>query len=224
LKGVHGVRYRLACFDLDGTLLDTLAGLVNALNAARRMNGLAPQTEEQIRGFIGNGVEKLVERSLEADPGTFNDELKQKLLEDRIRYYAANCLYETHPYDGITEAVLKLRSSGMKLAVVTNKDEIPTTILINHFFPGVFDYVCGTMPGKPRKPEPEAIGMCLDALGVSPEECVYIGDSEVDILTARNSGLDLISCDWGYRSRAFLKENGAGIICSDPADLWRLLQ
>ena len=218
------VRYRLACFDLDGTLLDTLAGLVNALNAARRMNGLAPQSEEEIKGFIGNGVEKLIERSLAADPGTFDEKLKQKLLDDRIKYYAANCLYETFPFDGITEAVARIKSSGMLLAVVTNKDEIPTNILIDHFFPGVFDYVCGTMPGKPRKPEPEAVGRCLDALGVSPEECVYIGDSEVDILTAKNSGLDLISCDWGYRSRSFLKENGAGIICSDPADLWGLLQ
>ena len=218
------MRYKLACFDLDGTLLDTLAGLVNALNAARRMNGLAPQTEEQIRGYIGNGVEKLIERSLEDDPGTFDDVLKQKLLDDRIKYYAANCLYETRPYHGITEAVLRLKSSGMKLAVVTNKDEIPTTILIDRFFPDVFDYVCGTMPGKPRKPEPEAVGMCLDALDVAPEDCIYIGDSEVDVLTAKNSGVDLISCDWGYRSRDFLKENGAVTICSDPADLWRLLQ
>lgn len=218
------MRYRLACFDLDGTLLDTLSGLVNALNAARRMNGLAPQSEEQIKSFIGNGVEKMVERSLENDPGTFDDTLKQRLLDDRIRYYAANCLYETHPYDGITEAVLRLKSSGMMLAVVTNKDEVPTSILIKHFFPGVFDYVCGTMPGKPRKPEPEVIGMCLDTLDVAPEDCVYIGDSEVDILTAKNSGLDLISCDWGYRSREYLIDNGAGTICSDPADLWRLLQ
>lgn len=224
LKGKLQVRYRLACFDLDGTLLDTLAGLANALNAARRMNGLAPQSEEQIRGFIGNGVEKLVERSLEADPGSFDADLKQKLLEDRIKYYAANCLYGTRPYDGITEAVLRLRSAGMMLAVVTNKDEIPTNILIDRFFPGVFDYVCGTMPGKPRKPDPEAVGRCLDALGVAPEECVYIGDSEVDILTAKNSGLDLVSCDWGYRTRSFLKENGAGVICSDPADLWRFMQ
>ena len=218
------MRYRLACFDLDGTLLDTLAGLANALNAARRMNGLASQTTEQIKGFIGNGVEKLIERSLEADPGSFDESLKQKLLDDRIAYYAANCLYETHPYNGITETLLKLRSAGMMLAVVTNKDEVPTAILTDHFFPGMFDYVAGTMPGLPRKPDPQTVVKCLDALGVDPGECVYIGDSEVDIKTAKNSGIHLISCDWGYRSRAFLKDNGAEIICSNPADLWGLLQ
>lgn len=223
-KGEQNLRYRLACFDLDGTLLDTLAGLVNALNAARRMNGLVPQSEDQVRSFIGNGVEKLIERSLTADPGVFDDSLKQKLLDDRIRYYAANCLYETHPYDGITETLSKLKSAGMMLAVVTNKDEVPAAILIDHFFPGVFDYVCGTMPGKPVKPDPQAVGMCLETLDVTPDECVYVGDSEVDVLTAKNSGLDLISCDWGYRSREFLKENGAGVICSHPADLWRLMQ
>ena len=218
------MRYKLACFDLDGTLLDTLAGLANALNAARRMNGLAPQTEEQIKGFIGNGVEKMIERSLSADPRTFHETLKEKLMNDRLSYYAANCKYKTKPYDGITEMLSKLKSSGMKLAVVTNKDEIPTQILIDHFFPDTFDYVRGSQPRMCRKPDPEVVMRCLDSLDMRPEDCVYIGDSEVDIKTAANSGLDLISCDWGYRSREYLKENGAGTICSDPADIWRLLQ
>ena len=218
------MRYKLACFDLDGTLLDTLAGLANALNAARRMNGLAPQTEEQIKGFIGNGVEKMIERSLSADPGTFDETLKEKLMNDRLSYYAANCKYRTKPYDGITEMLLKLKEAGMLLAVVTNKDEIPTHILIDHFFPGVFDYVAGSQPRMCRKPDPEVIMRCLTALDTEPEDCVYIGDSEVDIKTAEISGLHLISCDWGYRSRGFLKEHGAGTICSDPADIWRLLQ
>ena len=218
------MRYRLACFDLDGTLLDTLPGLANALNAARRMNGLAPQTEEQIKGFIGNGVEKMVERSLFADPGTYDEALKEKLMNDRLSYYAANCKYKTKPYDGITETLLRLKSSGMKLAVVTNKDEIPAQILMDHFFPGIFDYVRGTEPRTCRKPDPEMIRSCLEMLEIEPKDCVYIGDSEVDVLTAKNSGLDIISCDWGYRSREYLTGHGAGTICSDPADLWRLLQ
>ena len=218
------MRYKLACFDLDGTLLDTLAGLANALNAARRMNGLLPQTEEQIKGFIGNGVEKMVERSLDDDPGEWDEALKEKVINDRLAYYAANCKEKTKPYDGITEMLSKLKSSGMKLAVVTNKDEIPTQILIDHFFPDTFDYVRGSQPRMCRKPDPEVVMRCLDTLDVKPEDSVYIGDSEVDIKTAGNCGLDLISCDWGYRSRAYLKEHGAGTICSDPADIWRLLQ
>ena len=218
------MRYRLACFDLDGTLLDTLPGLANALNAARKMNGLPPQTEERVKSFIGNGVEKMIERSLDDDPGTWDEGLKMRLLKDRLSYYAANCIEKTTPYDGITEMLSKLRSSGMLLAVVTNKDEIPTQILTEHFFPDTFDYVRGSQPGMIHKPDPEVIRRCLDLLGVKPGECVYIGDSEVDIRTAEGSGIDLISCDWGYRSREFLMENGAGRICSDPADLWRLMQ
>ena len=218
------MRYKLACFDLDGTLLDTIAGLANALNAARRMNGLPPQTEEQIKSFIGNGVEMMVERSLNDNPGKWDDDLKERVIKDRLAYYAANCIEKTKPYDGITEMLSKLKSSGMKLAVVTNKDEIPAQILIEHFFPDTFDYVRGTEPRMCRKPDPEVVMRCLASLDVKPEDCVYIGDSEVDIKTARNSGLDLISCDWGYRTREFLKEHGAGTICSDPADIWRLLQ
>ena len=217
------MRYKLACFDLDGTLLDTIAGLANALNAARRMNGLPPQTEEQIKSFIGNGVEMMVERSLNDNPGKWDDDLKERVIKDRLAYYAANCTEKTKPYDGITEMLSKLKSSGMKLAVVTNKDEIPAQILIEHFFPDTFDYVRGTEPRMCRKPDPEVVMRCLASLDVKPEDCVYIGDSEVDIKTARNSGLDLISCDWGYRTREFLKEHGAGTICSDPADIWRLL-
>ncbi len=224
LKGGCVMRYRLACFDLDGTLLDTLAGLANALNAARKMNNLPPQTQDQIKGFIGNGVEKMIERSLSDNPGTYDEALKEKLLNDRLSYYAANCIEKTKPYNGITEMLSKLKSSGMLLAVVTNKDEVPTQILIDHFFPGTFDYVRGSQPRMYRKPDPKVVMRCLDSLDVKPEECVYIGDSEVDIKTAANSGIDLISCDWGYRSREELKEHGAGTICSDPADIWRLLQ
>ena len=107
------MRYKLACFDLDGTLLDTLAGLANALNAARRMNGLPPQTEEQIKSFIGNGVEMMVERSLNDNPGKWDDDLKERIIKDRLAYYAANCIEKTKPYDGITEMLSKLKSSGM---------------------------------------------------------------------------------------------------------------
>ena len=218
------MRYRLACFDLDGTLLDTLAGLANALNAARRMNGLPPQTEEQIKTFIGNGVEKMIELSLSDNPGTYDEDLKEKVLNDRLSYYASNCIEKTKPYDGITEMLLKLKSAGMLLAVITNKDEIPTRILTDHFFPNTFDYVQGSQPRMCRKPDPEMVMRCLGSLDVEPNDCVFIGDSDVDIKTAQNSGVHLISCDWGYKSRKFLKEHGAGTICSEPADLWRLLQ
>jgi phosphoglycolate phosphatase len=213
------MRYRLACFDLDGTLLDTLGGLTLSLNAARRMNNLEPQTEEQVRTYIGNGVTKLIERSLTASPGSYTEELKMRLLKDNISYYDSHYLEKTHPYNGILEVLTRLKSDGLMLACVTNKNDEPTQRLIEHFFPGLFDYVRGSMEGVERKPSAEPVEKCLTALGIDNSEAVYIGDSDTDIKTAQNSGLDIISCTWGYRSREFLLENGAVNICSDPIDL-----
>ena len=213
------MRYKLACFDLDGTLLDTIGGLTSSLNAARRMNNLAPQTEEQVITFINNGVVRFIERSLTADPGEYSEELKQKLLKDNVLYYDSHCLDNTKPYNGILEVLNRLKSDGMKLACVSNKNDEPAKILVEHFFPGLFDYVSGAMEGVERKPSPEPVMKCLDALGIENSEAVYIGDSDTDIKTAVNSGLDIISCTWGYRTREFLMENGAVCICSDPVDL-----
>lgn len=213
------MRYRLACFDLDGTLLDTLGGLTFSLNAARRMNGLDPQTEEQVRSFIGNGVTKMIERSLMEDPGSYSEELKLKLLKDNVSYYDSHYLERTKPYNGITEVLTRLKSDGMLLAVVSNKNDGPSRKLIDHFFPNLFDYVSGYVEGVERKPSAEPVERCLNKLGVMNNEAVYIGDSDTDILTARNSGMDIISCTWGYRTHEFLAKNGAVNICTDPVDL-----
>ena len=213
------MRYKLACFDLDGTLLDTLGGLTLSLNAARRMNNLAPQTEEQVRSYIGNGVTKLIERSLAADPGEYSEELKSRLLKDNINYYDSHYLEKTHPFNGITEVVTRLKSDGMLIACVSNKNDEPTKKLIEHFFPGLFDYVSGSKEGVQRKPSAEPVMKCLYALRIDEGDAVYIGDSDTDIMTAQNCGMDIISCTWGYRSREFLMENGARCICTDPMDL-----
>ena len=218
------MRYKLACFDLDGTLLDTLGGITQSLNAARRMNNLEPQTEEQVRSFIGNGITKLVERSLTADPGVYSEELKMRLLKDNISYYNSHYLEKTHPYNGITEVVTRLKSEGMLIACVTNKNDEPAQKLIARFFPGLFDYVSGSMEGVERKPSAEPVERCLNALGVENSDMVYIGDSDTDIMTAQNSGTDIISCTWGYRTREFLMENGAECICTDPMDLMTLMR
>ena len=213
------MRYKLACFDLDGTLLDTIGGLTLSLNAARRMNNLAVQTEEQVRSFINNGVVKLIERSLAADPGEFTEELKNKLLKDYVAYYNSHYLENTRPYNGINELLTRLKSDGMSLACISNKDDEPSKKLIEHFFPDMFDYVSGSKEGVERKPSSEPVLRCLYSLGIENSDTVYIGDSDTDIQTARNSGMDCISCSWGYRSREFLMENGATSICTVPIDL-----
>lgn len=218
------MRYKLACFDLDGTLLNTLGGLTRSLNAARRMNNLAPQTEEQVTTFINNGVVKMIERSLAADPGDYSTELKERILKDYIAYYNSHVLEETRPYNGMLEALLRLKADGMKLACITNKNDEPAQKLIKQFFPDVFDYVKGSVEGVERKPSPEPIEKCLYSLGIENSDTVYVGDTEVDIMTAVNSGIDSISCTWGYRTRQFLVENGALFICTEPVDLRNLMR
>lgn len=218
------MRYKLACFDLDGTLLDTLGGLTGSLNAARRMNNLALQTEEQVMTFINNGVVKMIERSLADDPGVYNEKLKNRLLKDYIAYYNSHYFEDTRPYNGITEILRRLKSDGMILACVTNKDDEPAQKLIERFFPGIFDYVSGSVEGVERKPSPEPVERCLNLLGVENRDAVYIGDSDTDIVTAYNCEMDCISCTWGYRSRKFLVENGALFICTEPVDLRNLMR
>ena len=218
------MRYRLAIFDLDGTLLDTLGGLTASLNAARRMNNLAPQTEEQVKTFINNGVVKFIERSLTADPGEYSEDLMQKLLKDNVAYYDSHYLENTHPYNGITESLTRLKSDGMLLACVSNKNDEPARKLIDYFFPGLFDYVSGAMEGVERKPSYQPVERCLFKLGVENSEAVYIGDTDTDIQTAKNSRMCCISCTWGYKTREFLAGNGADTICSDPIDLRSLLR
>lgn len=218
------MRYKLACFDLDGTLLNTLGGLTRSLNAARRMNNLAPQIEEQVTTFINNGVVKMIERSLAADPGDYSTELKERILKDYIAYYNSHVLEETRPYNGMMEALMRLKADGMKLACITNKNDEPAQKLIKHFFPDIFDYVKGSVEGVERKPSPEPIEKCLYSLGIENSDTVYVGDTEVDIMTAVNSGIDSISCTWGYRSRRFLVENGALFICTEPVDLRNLMR
>ena len=218
------MRYKLACFDLDGTLLNTIGGLTRSLNAARRMNNLSLQTEEQVKTFINNGVVKMIERSLAADPGDYSDALKQRLLKDYKAYYNSHVLEDTRPYNGIFEALIRLKADGMLLACITNKDDEPAQKLIKHFFPDVFDYVKGSVEGVERKPSPEPIEKCLYSLGIENSDTVYVGDSETDIITAINSEMDSISCTWGYRSRKFLVENGALFICTEPVDLRNLMR
>ena len=218
------MKYKLACFDLDGTLLDTLGGLTASLNAARRMSNLAAQTSEQVKTFINNGVEKFIERSLTADPGEYDEELKQKLLKDNVSYYNSHYLEDTRPYDGMVEVLTRLKSEGMLLACVTNKNDEPARKLIDHFFPGLFDYVSGSVEGVEKKPSYQPVERCLFALGIENNDAVYIGDTDTDIMTAKNSRMHCISCAWGYKTREFLIGNGANTICSAPIDLSSLMR
>lgn len=210
------MRYKLAVFDLDGTVLNTIGGLTHAVNAALAMNGLPARSREEVQAMVGNGTRKLIERALgeDADP-----ELISKVYSDYQKYYAENCSYDTYPYDGIKQMLIKLNEAGIKCAVVTNKPDLPARKLIEEHFGSLIVVTHGNVPEVPVKPDPTFVHMTMEELGVSSEETVYIGDSDVDIKTAAAAGTDCISVDWGFRTHEFLVENGAETIVSRPSEL-----
>lgn len=210
------MRYKLAVFDLDGTVLNTIGGLTHAVNAALAMNGLPARSREEVQAMVGNGTRKLIERALgeDADP-----ELISKVYSNYQKYYAENCSYDTYPYDGIKQMLIKLNEAGIKCAVVTNKPDIPAKKLIQENFGSIIAETHGNVPEVPVKPDPTFVYETMKNLGVNPSEAVYIGDSDVDIRTGKNAGIDYISVDWGFRTREFLVENGARIIFSDPFEV-----
>ena len=209
------MRYKAVLFDLDGTILDTIGELAFTMNVVRTKFGLDEQPMEEVRAMVGNGIRNLIKRSIANDEGADAD----KLFESFMNYYIEHCVENTFPYDGVEEMLTELKSKGYKLAVVSNKADAPSNKLINHFFPGVFDYVRGHKEGTELKPNPQVIDETLSILGVSREDAVYVGDSEVDIKTASNSGMPCISVDWGFKTHEFLVEHGGTKIVSDMDSL-----
>ena len=210
------MRYKLVVFDLDGTVLNTIGGLTHAVNEALAMNGLPGKTKEEVQAMVGNGTRKLIERSLGADASA---ELIEKVYTDYQKFYAQNCSYDTFPYDGVKEMLVRLNEAGIKCAVVTNKPDAPAKTLINEHFGDLIVLTYGNVTNVPVKPDPTFVFKVMNELGVEAGDAVYIGDSDVDIRTGKNAGIDFLSVDWGFRTREFLIENGAGLIFSDPAQL-----
>lgn len=209
------MQYKAVIFDLDGTLLDTIIDLTAATNAALAKSGYSARSVEEIRGFVGNGNRKLLER---ASAG-YNDARVDILYSDFIHYYVRHCTENTKPYAGMKELLKKLHDNGIKVAVLTNKVDSASQKLFNYFFPGLLDVALGNVEGMPRKPDPMITDFILSKLGVSPEEAVYVGDSEVDIDTAENAGMDYISVDWGFRSHESLAEHNSKLIVSSVEEL-----
>lgn len=208
-------------FDLDGTLLDTLNDLKNAVNHAMRLNGMSEHSLEEVRYMVGNGVRKLMVR---ATPDADNNPLFDKVFADFREYYAEHSLDTTRPYDGIPELLAALKERGVKMAVVSNKMDSATKPLVKSFFGDCITVAIGESEGVSRKPAPDMVYKAMDELGVKPEECVYIGDSDVDFNTAKNSGLPCISVLWGFRDRAFLEGIGANLFAEKPMDVLDILE
>ena len=207
--------YKLAIFDLDGTILSTLDDLADSTNHALAACGFPTRTTDEVRRFVGNGIRLLIERAVPA--GTSAADI-ERTLEEFKTWYGAHCTIKTKPYDGICEMLAKLRAAGCKTAVLSNKADFAVQSLCAQYFDGLLDYAAGEREhlGIPKNPAPEAVWAILDELGVEKADCVYVGDSDVDVDTARNAELTCIAVDWGFRERELLVAKGAEMIVSTP--------
>lgn len=209
---------RLAIFDLDGTLLYSLEDLADATNYALKKNGLPVHELDKYKYFVGNGALKLIERAL-PENSRDNETVFNSVYSDFRVYYKEHSEDKSKLYGGIEETVKKLHEMGVLLAVATNKPDEFTKILIPNIFGDLFDYAQGSIPEIPVKPNPDIAFMILEKLGVSADDAVFIGDTNVDIETGKSAGMKTIGCLWGYRTYEELKEAGADYIIEKPMDI-----
>ena len=211
------MKYSTFIFDLDGTLLNTLDDLAASVNYALRTHGMPERTLDEVRSFVGNGVRLLMERAI--PEGTDNPRFEETFATFR-QYYMDHSLDKTRPYEGIPEMIHALKQRGCRLAVVSNKFYAATQELIRHFFPEITVAIGEhESEGIRKKPAPDTVFEALRQLGVGKENAVYVGDSDVDLQTAHNSGLPCISVLWGFRDRDFLLAHGATTFISQPKEL-----
>ena len=214
-------RYKAIIFDLDGTLLDTLADLAEGTNYALRVNGFPERTIDEIRRFVGNGARKLIERAV---PDGQIEAALEKVRQDFDIYYKVHCKDHTGPYPGIMEMLQELVQQGYSLGVVSNKPDFAVQELIPEYFPGIFASVSGERQGVAKKPAPDLIWEAMKNLQADSSNAVYVGDSEVDLEAAANAGSPCISVAWGFKGRRFLEEQHAGTIIEVPAEVFAFLQ
>lgn len=212
--------YTTVVFDLDGTLLDTLEDLTAAVNQALRECGYPEHTMDEVRGFVGNGIGMLIQRALPPEKDA-DEEAYELTLQAFKLYYAQHNSDTTAPYEGILNMLRALRAAGIKIAVVSNKNDANVKALCQRFFSGLIDEAVGEKEGVRRKPEPDTVLNVMQAFHVTPKETLYVGDSDVDVKTAANAGVDCAAVLWGFRSERHLREAGAETLFRTPAELQR---
>lgn len=215
MKNIKGV-----IFDLDGTLLDTLEDLTDAVNHVMSAFSLETKSIDQVRSFVGNGVVRLIELCV---PGGDEHEQFSEVLTAFMAYYEAHCNHKTRPYDGVLALIDKLHREGGKLGIVSNKFDLAVKALNRQYFHDWIDFALGVTDALHRKPAPDMVYACIEQMQLKPEDVVYIGDSEVDLMTAQNAGVDCISVLWGFRSLEMLLEYGATQLVSTVDELESLL-
>ncbi len=215
------MKYDTVIFDLDGTLLDTLDDLTDGVNHALREFGFPEATRDEIRARLGYGSNYLIAQSV---PGGRDCPVYQQVFDCYFAYYRAHSADKTRPYPGIPELLAELRNKGVRCAIVSNKPHAATQDLAAEYFKGLVETAVGDQPGMvERKPAPDTVLAAMRELGGTPERSVYVGDSEVDIQTAKNAGIHCISVDWGFRTHEQLVGFGAEEIVSGAAELLKSL-
>lgn len=218
------MKYKLAIFDLDGTILNTLDDLADSVNYCMEKFNMPKRTTEEVRTFVGNGIRNLIKRAV---PDNTPEVEIETIHEAFNAHYKIHCKDKTKPYDGIDELIQNLTDNGIKSAVVSNKADFAVKILCEDFFKGLFIDAVGEKEseGIRKKPAPDSVNKVIDNFikssgeNLTKKDVVYIGDSDVDIETAKNAGVDIISVNWGFRDDAFLVEHGAVKIVSTPKEL-----
>lgn len=213
--------YQTILFDLDGTLLDTLEDLADAVNHILERHRCPQRTLDEVRLFVGNGLGMLMRRSL---PAQYSQTVSDLLAEELRTYYTAHSRIKTAPYAGVRELLETLHAAGAKVAVVSNKADEAVGELCSFYFPGLVDAAVGETAGRRPKPAPDAVELALERLHVDKTDAVYVGDSQVDLDTAKAAGLPCIAVTWGFRSREDLVKAGAETLADSVEVLSRLLQ
>ncbi len=216
----HPGHYDTAIFDLDGTLLNTLDDLAASTNHALTSFGMPRRTRDEVRQFVGNGILNLIRRAV---PDGSSDKLVSAVYDAFNEHYAAHSLDRTAPYPGVTQVLNHIRASSMRCCVVSNKGDYAVRPLVEHFFPGSFEFACGEREGIRRKPAPDTVFACMRELDVPPERCVYVGDSEVDVACASNAGIDCVIVTWGFRDEDYVRSRGGQTFARTAAELEHLL-
>lgn len=208
--------YEFIVFDLDGTLLDTLADLHASVNFALEKFSFPKRSQEEVRSFVGNGIAMLIKRAIGKQTPLFED-----VLQAFKTHYAVHCADKTQPYKGILPLLEQLKMQGVKTAVVSNKADFAVKKLADEYFGGLFLAAVGEdeANGIRKKPAPDSLLSVLQKLGADKQKTVYVGDSEVDIQTAQNAGVACISVAWGFKDKDFLIENGATVLIDAPDEI-----
>ena len=214
------MKYNYIVFDMDGTLLNTLDDLRDSVNFALGQKGYPERTLDEIRRFVGNGVALLIHRAVPEGTSQADEEECLAVFKE---HYEKNMNNKTAPYPGINELLKNLKDSGIKTAVVSNKFEPALKELCKICFNGLIDVVVGQVDTRAQKPAPDGVWYAMELLGADPKSTVYIGDSEVDVLTAKNSKLPCIGVTWGFRDRGVLKNGGAEYIVDSTDEIFKIV-